>query len=207
MSNKFTDWILPKEIDFFKSLSDHCLRTLKIVENLRTFYVNNADQNPQYIFDLISDLKKNHAYNLRELNSTFLTPVDRESISRAYSHLYWVALSIKHLIVEINTFKIYQLSEYSDMFDLLQQEMAQLTDGFNKLDTKNYVDSLEVIDQIIHLDNKLTHHYAQHLSKLFNENNFQHILMLKGILSQLKEISKRIHICASLLEDIVFKLN
>ena len=207
MSNKFKDWILPKEIDFFKSLSNHSLLTLKIVENLRIFYVKSADQNPQYIIDLISDLKKNYAHNLKELNSTFLTPVDRESISRAYSHLYWVALSIKHLIVEINTYKIYQLGEYSDIFDLLQQEMTQLTAGFNKLDTKNYVDGLEVIDQIIHLDNKLIHHYAEHLSKLINENNFQHILIHNGILSQLKEISKRIHICANLLEDIIFKLN
>jgi len=207
MSNKFNDWFLPKEIDFFKSLSDHSLRTLNIVENLATFYVKNSDQNPQYIIDLISDLKKNHSHNLKELNSTFLTPVDRESISRAYSHLYWVALSIKHLIVEIDTYKIYHLSEYTDIFDLLQQEMSRLTNGFKKLDTKNYVDALEVIDQIIHLDNELIHSYAKHLSTLLNENNFQHILMHKGILSQLKEISKHIHICANLLEDIIFKLN
>jgi len=207
MSNKFKDWILPKEIDFFKSLSEHSLRTLKIVENLSTFYVKNSDQNAQYIIDLISDLKKNHSHNLKELNSTFLTPVDRESISRAYSHLYWVALSIKHLILEIDTYKIYNLSEYSDIFDLLQQEMSRLTDGFSKLDTKKYVHGLEVIDQIIHLDNELIHSYAMHLSKLFNENNFQHIMMHQEILSQLKEISKRIHICANLLEDIIFKLN
>ena len=206
MSHKFTDWILPKEIDFFKSLFEHSLQTQKIVAELSTFYVKNSDQDARYIFDLISDLKKNHSRNLKELNTTFLTPVDRESISRAYSHLYWVGLSIKHLIVEIDTYEIYNLSEYSDIFNLLQQEMSRLTEGFNKLGSKNYVDALDGIDQIVHLDNELIHSYALHLSKLFTENKFHHILMHKEILSQLKEISKRIHICSNLLEDIVFKM-
>lgn len=207
MINKLKGWILPKEINFFKSLNEHSLQTLNVVENVAAFYTATDDHNSGHILDLISELKKNHANNLKELNSTFITPVDRESISRAYSHLYWVALSIKHLVMETEIYKINNLTEYKEIFDLLQQEMSHLTDGFNKLDTKNYFSALEIVDLIIHLDNVLIRNYATQLAILFDEKNIQHILIHKDILSQLKEISKRIHICANLLEDIVFKMN
>lgn len=207
MINKLKKWILPKEIDFFKSLSEQSLRTLNILEELSTFYTENSSQDAQHILNLIAESKKNRSTYLQDLNSTFITPVDRESISRAYSQLYWVALSIKHLIIEVDSYKIYHLSEYKDIFGLLQQEMSQLRDGFNGLSNKDYDAALKVISQIIHLDNELINNYAIHLAKLFNGSNMQHILMHKEILSQLKEISKRIHICANLIEDIVFKLN
>jgi uncharacterized protein Yka (UPF0111/DUF47 family) len=207
MIKKIREWILPKEIDFFKSLSEQSLQMLNIAEELSTFYAKSAEQDSQYILDLIAESKKNHSVCLKALNSTFITPVDRESISRAYSHLYWVGLSIKHFIIEVNTYKIYRLSEYEGVFDILQQEMSQLKDAFDGLSKKNYDATQKTVSQIIHLDNKLIGNYATHLAALFDGNDFQKIFMHKEILSQLKEISKRIHVCANLVEDIVFKMN
>lgn len=204
---KLKDWILPKEFDFFSLMKDQSMETLKIVEELGKFYVANTSQNPEYIYDLISKAKKNRSANLKDLNATFITPVDKEAISRVYAQLYWVALSIKHLIVEIDTYEIYDLSEYKNIFDLLKQEMQLLGDGFDGLRNKNYEAALKIRDKVIHQDNELIKQYAIHLAELFKGNNHQHILMHREILSQLKEVSKRIHICANLLEDIVFKLN
>lgn len=204
---KLKDWILPKEFDFFSLMKDQSMETLKIVEELGKFYVANTSQNPEYIYDLISKAKKNRSANLKDLNATFITPVDKEAISRVYAQLYWVALSIKHLIVEIDTYEIYDLSEYKNIFDLLKQEMQLLGDGFDGLRNKNYEAALKIRDKVIHQDNELIKQYAIHLAELFKGNNNQHILMHREILSQLKEVSKRIHICANLLEDIVFKLN
>ena len=206
MMNKLKKWILPKEIDFFKSLSDQSLLTQTIIEELQAFYTDKSKQEALHIFDLITESKKNHSAYLKDLNATFITPVDRESISRVYSNLYWVVLSIKHLIIEVDTYKIYYLGEYSDILGLLKQEMSQLTQGFNDLGERNFDAALKVINQIIHLDNELIYSYAAHLAKLFEESDTKHVLMHKEILSQLKEISKRIHTCANLLEDIVFKI-
>ena len=205
--SKLKDWILPKEIDFFKLMSDQCIGTYRIIRELTVYYCSEHSGNPEYIFDLIVAANKNRSTNIRNLNATFITPVDKEAISRIFTQLYWVALSVKHLIVEINAYKIYDLKMYKNIFDLLFQEMSELSDGFNKLSKKEYDDTLKLIDHIIHLDNKLIKNYGIHLAQLFTEQNLQHILMHKEILSQLKEISKRIHICTNQLEDIVFKLN
>ena len=45
------------------------------------------------------------------------------------------------------------------------------------------------------------------LVKLFENKDINHVLKHKEILTQIKEISKRIHICGNHLEDIVFKMN
>ena len=141
------------------------------------------------------------------MNATFITPVDKEAISREHAQLYWVALSIKHLMVETDAYQIYQLNEYKNLFDLLKQEMYELTEGFKLLDAKKYKDVIQHIDQIIHLDNQFIQDYANELLILFKKSDLPHVFMHKEILSQLKEISKRIHVCANYLEDIIFKID
>ena len=89
----------------------------------------------------------------------------------------------------------------------IRQEMLQLTEGFIMLEAKNYERVMEHVDQVIHLDDQVIKDYAGFLAGLFKESDMQHIFKHKEILSQLKEISKRIHICANHLEDIVFKMN
>lgn len=205
--NALKNWILPKEIDFFRLMSDQSTETLAIIEALGKFYTENPSQNPDYIFKLIAKTKKNRSLHLKNLNATFITPVDKEAIGRVISQTYWVALSVKHLIVEIDTYKIYQLSEYKNLFVLLRREMAHLTDGLNRLRDKDYDGALKTVDRIIHLDNELIKKYAGYLAQLFNELDFKRLLMHREILAQLKEISRRIHVCANQLEDIVFKMN
>lgn len=205
--NKLKKWILPKEIDFFQLMCEQSSETLRIIEALGTFYTENPSQNSDYIFEMIKEAKKNRSDYLKSLNATFITRVDREAISRVFSQNYWLALSIKHLIVEIDTYQIYRLHEYKDIFDLLRQEMSQLKVGFVKLQDKEYDATLIIVDRIIHLDNELIKIYAKSLERLFQETDFKHMLMHREILSQLKEISRRIHICANQLEDIVFKMN
>lgn len=207
MLSKLKQWILPKEINFFGALGRQSTSTSEIIDALADFYVEKETQNSEPIFQLIEEAKKMRLANLKELNNAFITPVDKEAISRVYAHLHWVALSIKHLVTEIDTYKIYQLSLYKNMFDLLGQEMAQLTEGFKMLEAKNYERVMEHVDQVIHLDDQVIKAYAGFLAGLFKESDMQHILKHKEILSQLKEISKRIHICANHLEDIVFKMN
>lgn len=207
MIKQLKKWILPKEIDFFKSLVQQGLLTSQIIDELSNFYVDNSSQNSDQAFHLISEAKKMRLVNLRELNNAFITPVDKEAICRVYVHLHWVVLSVKHLVTEIDTYAIHQLSVYKNMFDFLGKEMHQLTMGFKLLDAKKYDQVMVHVDNVIQLDDQLTKEYAKLLADLFKENEIQIILKHKEILSQLKEISKRIHICANHLEDIVFKMN
>jgi len=207
MLKKIKSWILPKEIDFFESLRQQSLMTTKIIDALADFYLTNPSKDSKKIFDLFDEEKIIRKSNLIELNSTFITPVDKEAISRAYVHLHWIVLSTKHLVVEINIYKIYKLKNYYRIFELLQEEMQALSAGFRLLDNKQFDKILEFVHQVINLDDLLIKEYAELLIRLFKEENMGKVLEHKEILSQMREISKQIHICSNQLEDIVFKMN
>jgi len=105
-------WILPKEIDFFGSLSKQSVATAGVINELSCFYLTHTSEKSDSIFSLIDEAKKKRKLNLVELNSTFIPPVDKEAISRAYNNLHWIVLSIKHLLVETDTYKVYNLEQY-----------------------------------------------------------------------------------------------
>lgn len=207
MFKKLKGWILPKEIDFFASLNRQCAATYSIVNELNDFYFKSTTDNPEAIFRLINEAKKLRLDNIQELNSAFITPVDKEAISRAYTSLHWIALSVKHLVVEMNTYQIKSLGEYEGMIELLLKGMTELNVGFELLKDKKYDDILYQVNRVIHYDDHVIKEYAKYLEQLFKQTNTTQIFQHREVLSQLKEISKRIHHCGNILEDIVFKMN
>jgi uncharacterized protein Yka (UPF0111/DUF47 family) len=207
MLKKIKKWILPKEIDFFGMLLNQSKHTQSILGELNQLYTEESSSDIKPLLESIRQVKNIRSENLKALNSSFITPIDREALSRAYSQLYWIVLSVKHLVVEIDTYKIYQLKEYEIIFKHLEEAISELTNGFEKLKEKKYQTIAENIDQVIHFDNKLIKAYAEILEKIFQEGEFPKLLMHKEILLQLREISKQIHICANILEDMIFKIN
>ncbi len=203
--NKLSDFILPKEVDFFGSLGSQSAITQEVVYALHRIYVektlNSAELNT--LIQKADDLRKK---NVLELNKVLITPIDREAISRAYLNLDWIVLSIKHLDVEIATYAISSLKEYEKIFSMLKEQMCKITECFGLLKAKNYLEVLDRISEVIRLDDDQISEYSRQLADLFDSNALKHIMRHKEILSQLKEVSKRIHVCANTVEDIVFKM-
>ncbi len=200
-------YILPHSIDFFGQLTQQSEETKNLIAELRKFYIESTSADSSFLFDCILKAKNLRIENLKQLNKVFITPVDKEGISRAYEHLHWIVLSIEHLIIEMDEFKIFMLKDYDAILTLLYNEMSTLTQAFSLLDKKDYDQILIKITKVIHFDNVLIKEYTQLLVKLFENQDMKFVLKHKEILSQIKEISKRIHICANHLEDIIFKIN
>jgi len=85
--------------------------------------------------------------------------------------------------------------------------MNELSLAFNLLNDKEYDKIIYHINKVIYYDDGLIKEYTNELGQLFDGTNMKYILEHKEILYQIKEISKRIHYCSNILEDIVFKLN
>ncbi len=206
MLKKLKDWILPKEIDFFGSLYKQSIATKAVIEKLIEYYSSDSNMDHDELFSLIEEAKNLRKIHIKELNSTFITPVDKEAISRVYTHLNWIVLSIKHLVIEADIYKIFDLKDYKNILDILFKEINELTSGIKYLSNKNYDKILLSIDKVINFDDNLIKEYASALAIIFQKAE-KGQMEQKEILSQIKEISKRIHFCANYLEDIVFKLN
>ncbi len=203
---KLSGYILPKEVDFFGNLEAQSKISENIVAELYEMYVAKTGQD-ENIRKLINAAKQMRTDNAMELNGVLITPVDKEAISRVYTNLYWIVLSVKHLDVEITAYEIDSLAEYEPIFSNLKQQMNEMTVCLGLLKEKKFDSVIAKVYSIIHLDNLLILEYSSQLTKLFSGNDMKRILQHKEVLAQLKEISKRIHFCADCVEDIVFKMN
>ncbi len=203
--DKLKEFVLPKEIDFFGDLEEQSKITEEIIEKLVLKYTVNQKNN---IFDLIEKAKKSKKNKIKELEKTFITPVDREAINRSYAHLYWITLSVEHFINELDIYGIHNLNKYDKILELLKEQITNIKIAYSFFNEKQYEQILHIVNQTIHLDNKLVLAYSTQLNLLFDEGKELAVtLKHREILSQLKEISKRIHFCANQIEDIVFKID
>ncbi|UKJ07825.1 hypothetical protein [Solitalea lacus] len=202
----FLEYILPKEIDFFGNLHHQSEITKEVLDTLHNIYVDMSKTNEQLIAK-IQEANKMRMSHLVELNSVMITPVDKEAISRIYVELDWIVLSIKHLNIEISAHHISNLKEYERMILLLKKQMIKMNDCFLNLKQKKYGELLSMVNSIIRMDDELIKEYSVQVSVLLLKENIRDIIRHKEILTQLKEVSKRIHVCANSIEDIVFKLN
>lgn len=204
--SKIQSYIFPKEVDFFGHLIAQSKVVSEVVDTFCRIYVDqSADE--KMLNEKFQKSQTLRQQNLIELNEVLITPIDKEAISRAYLQMDWVVLSIKHLYVEIQIYKISALTEYKNIFDLLHQQITAVVECFSLLKEKKYQQVLDSTKAIIAKDDEVISAYSAHLSRLFDTEFNKHILKYKEILSQLKEVSKRIHICANTIEDFVFKMN
>jgi hypothetical protein len=133
---KLGSYILPKEVDFFGNLTKQSQISQRVVEQLYEQYVNKSLESDK-LHGLIAEAKEMRANNLIELNDVLITPVDKEAISRAYTGLHWIVLSVKHLDVEIRAYQINSLTEYEVLFSSLKKQINELTGCFQLLKEKN----------------------------------------------------------------------
>ncbi|SMO53605.1 hypothetical protein [Solitalea koreensis] len=204
--NKLSDFILPKELDFFGSLHEQSVITQRVIIMLYGIYIEKSETSEQ-LEVIIEKANDERVKKMKELNEVMITPVDKEAISRIYLQLDWIVLSIKHLNVEIAAYNISSLTEYGKIFLLLQKQIEKMNDCFLMLKQKKYEEVMMSANEIILLDDELIKEYSTQLANLFTSDSIKHIFRHKEILTQLKEISKRIHVSVNSIEDIVFKLN
>jgi len=196
-------FILPKEMDLVAALQEQTSATRNIVHDLYAAYILNQEG---ALIDIKNDTSETRAIkekNMKELLDVFIAPYDKESVFRIITQLDWVALSVKHFVVEVDAYHEKQdLNVYRDIFELLKEMATWLEYGFNQL-SKKELPSISLIHDKYDL---LVEYRAQHVAQLLQQDDFKYIIIHKDILSQLKEIAKRMQITANSLEDMAIKI-
>lgn len=196
-------FILPKEMDLVAALQEQTSATRNIVHDLYAAYILHEDGAFIAIKNDTSETRAIKEKNMKELLDVFIAPYDKESVFRIITQLDWVALSVKHFVVEVDAYHEKQdLNVYRDIFELLKEMASWLEYGFNQL-SKKELPSIALIHDKYDL---LVEYRAQHVAQLLQQEDIKHIIIHKDILSQLKEIAKRIQITANSLEDMAIKI-
>ncbi|PTB87796.1 hypothetical protein C9925_01395 [cyanobacterium G8-9] len=143
---------------------------------------------------------------MKNLLNTFITPIDRESIYRVITQLDWIAISIRHFLIEAKAYNIHELdADYGIMIKKLQLQSELLTAGFKTVKS-DPIKTAESAKRIRECYDELVDIYVTKMSALAHSEETKKIFIHKELLSQIKEISKRMRMSANSLEDIIMKM-
>ncbi len=200
-------YILPKEVDFVSALDEHSMIIKKITDDLYKCFLESNAASCKAILEDQHKAKNIRDTNMKELLNTFITPFDRESIYRVITQLDWIAISVRHFVIETQAYNINKLDEeYGLIIKHIQLQAELLTAGFKTLKS-NQQKTADNAQRVRDTYDELMDLYVQKMAKLSKCNNMQEIFIQKEILAQLKEISKRMRMTANSLEDIVMKMS
>lgn len=199
-------YLLPKEVDFNSALQKQVDASRNSVLDLCLYCQNNDRQALKAIIEDEHQSRALKSKNMHELLDVFITPYDKESIYRIITQLDWIALSVKHLVIELLSYKITCPHFYDTIFKTLAEMAEALDKTFIYLPQKQLGKILTNIESIHDNYDKTTKYCALAALRHLEKDDIKVYLAHKEILNQLKEVSKRIHVSANTLEDMAMKI-
>ncbi len=201
--------LFPKKIDFFE-IFDRALDNLSKATNVLVDTFNNFENFEKkakaiYEFEQDGDMFTHDI--MKELNKTFLTPIDREDIHALAARIDDVLDLIWAAVDRMVVYKIDKPTpEAISIAEDLQMTADILKKAFRELRAKAYSHVQEHCIEINRLENRIDRKYRDALGKLLNASNDPiYIIKWKDIYQLLEDASDRAEDIANVLEGIVLK--
>jgi len=204
---------------FFSWVKSNEKQILVILDNLAKKGVEVSEAVVVMLSDLSKDghHKKIHALETEadslvreifsELNSTFITPLDREDMQRVASKIDDTIDHIDGISARLHSYKITTTPPYAlEMANELvkgTKEVEQMTSKLRNI--KNPSSMLEHCRNTSAVEHKVDDLYSTAISELFETNDAIQIIKLKDIYESLEKASDRCVDVADVVEDIVLK--
>ncbi len=199
-------YILPEEIDFFKELRRQAEATRDTMDDLYRCFIEGREQSCQAVLadeHRACELKEG---NMHDLGRAFITPVDREAIFRTITHLDWIVISVKHLVMETRAYGLDNMQEYKEILLELRNCADLLCRGFSALEKKDLAQTAKKAEATRELAHKMTETYVRAMARVAEGDDIHLMFKHREVLSQIKSIGKRFHVAANTLQDITMKL-
>ena len=201
--------LFPKKIDFFEmfdrainnvvNAADHLVDMFKFPEDFekKAKAMHELEQEGDI---LTHDIMK-------ELNKTFLTPIDREDIHALASRIDDVLDLMWGAVDRMTVYKLDKPTpEALAIAEDLQMTAGILRKVVHELRTKNYAHVQEHCIEINRIENRIDRLYRDALGKLLNGPNDPIVVIKwKDIYQLLEDASDRAEDIANILEGIVLK--
>jgi hypothetical protein len=205
--------LFPKSIDFFEQF-DRALENLSRAANLLVDSFNNFENLEKfekkakaiYEFEQEGDMLTHDI--MKDLNKTFLTPIDREDIHALASRIDDVLDLIWAAVDRMVVYKIEKLTpEVISIAEDLQMTADVLKKALRELRSKQYSHVMEHCIEVNRLENRIDRKYRDALGKLVNDHIADpvYIIKWKDIYQLFEDASDRAEDIANILEGIVLK--
>ncbi len=199
----------PKKIDFFE-IFDSALDNLSKATNVFLDMMNhfeNFEKKAKIIYEFEQDGDMFTHDIMKELNKTFLTPIDREDIHALASRIDDVLDLLWGATDRMVVYRIQKPTpEVISIAEDLQMTAEILKKALRELRAKSYTHVQEHCIEINRLENRIDRKYRDALAGLLNNpNDPVYIIKWKDIYQLLEDASDRCEDIANILEGIVLK--
>jgi len=201
--------LFPKKIDFFEQF-DRALENVSraanvLVDTLNHFETFEKKAKVIYEFEQEGDMLTHDI--MKDLNKTFLTPIDREDIHALASRIDDVIDLMWAAVDRMTVYKIEKPTpEVISIAEDLQMTADILKKALRELRSKQYSRVQEHCIEINRLENRIDRKYRDALGKLVNDQNDPvYIIKWKDIYQLFEDASDRAEDIANILETIVLK--
>lgn len=201
--------IFPKEIDFFEIFDKAAVNLTKATSVLVSLMENfdNIEAKAKEIYDAEQDGDMLTHDIMRKLNSSFVTPIDREDIHALASRMDDILDLVWGAVDRLVVFKITSpTKEAMEISVDLHRTTEVLQKTMRELRNKNYSHVQEHCIEINRLENRIDRTFRDALGALFDD--FKDPLLIikwKEIYEHLENASDRCEDVANVLEGIVLK--
>jgi len=201
--------LFPKNIDFFEMFDRAINNVVNATDHLVALFKDPVDFEKKakimHEFEQEGDILTHDI--MKELNKTFLTPIDREDIHALASRIDDVLDLMWGAVDRMTVYKLDKpTSEALAIAEDLQMTAGILRKVIHELRTKNYSHVQEHCIEINRIENRIDRLYRDALGKLLNgPNDPVQIIKWKDIYQLLEDASDRAEDIANILEGIVLK--
>lgn len=201
--------IFPKEIDFFEIFDKAAVNLTKATSVLVSLMENfdNIEAKAKEIYDAEQDGDMLTHDIMKKLNSSFVTPIDREDIHALASRMDDILDLIWGGVDRLVVFKIATpTKEAIELAKDLHRTTEVLQKTIRELKSKNYSHVQEHCIEINRLENRIDRTFRDALGTLFEDfTDPLLIIKWKEIYEHLENASDRCEDVANVLESIVLK--
>jgi len=198
------DRIFPKEVNFYKMLSDQASKTLEGIEALGMFVENQNQENAKRVKDIEREADELRRVLVEELHKTFVTPMDREDIfalSRAIDDIVDYANST---VDEMEIYEVASEEHSREMADILRKAAREIDDAVKILETYPNI-AMEHAVKTKFYENAMEKAYHTALADLFKKADTVYMLKMREIYRHLSNAADRSDEAANIICSIVMK--
>ena len=189
---------------FFELLSRQCLKTAEGLEALWNFAESGTKENANLVRNIEREADELRRILIEELDSTFITPLDREDI-------YALSRAIDDVVDYANTtvdeMEIYDVKgdeHIKDMVTILRKAARELNDAVKILQDYPKISSEHAVKAKSY-ENQMERAYHLALADLFKGTDTVYMLKMREIYRHLSNAADRGDEAANIISSIVMK--
>jgi predicted phosphate transport protein (TIGR00153 family) len=212
--DKILKMLLPHDENFYNLLEESAQNLIRAGVELKTLPLCKTQVQREDAAKRIKDIEHDgdsitHKI-FSELNSTFVTPIDREDIHELASALDDI---LDHIDGCANRFALYKITRVPkaviQLIDVLVLSMAELTNGVHLLRNLDEVENLKAsFTKVNEYENQADDIFDKAVADLFdNEKDPVQIIKIKEVYVGLETATDKCEDAANVLEGILIKHN